>query len=292
MWRAEPMATMGVKVRPAVLNDVPSIVAVHRTDVHDGNPWLEAPTCAAHLNNFLLDGHTALVAEVAGRVVGEAEFLVDDEAPFGRVASLNVICVHEEFRRHGVGRALMQRALRLARRAGARVFHVTPERSAVLFYCRVGLEPVDELLWSTHALPARARAVRVAGCDEEPYQAVSGLVHVFGRYISSRHTWRMTSRWYRSADDPAPLPRRFRLSVGGRPGRLALRYGTRGRLWGYGWLSPGVSPVMLFDRLARLAVGQGGKTLKTLMSKRVYERLARRFQLVPTGSELLLAKAL
>ena len=66
------MATSSVRVRPATLDDVPSIVDVHRTDVHDGNPWLEVPTCAAHLHNFLLDGHTALVAEVEGRVVGEA----------------------------------------------------------------------------------------------------------------------------------------------------------------------------------------------------------------------------
>ena len=186
----------------------------------------------------------------------------------------------------------MQRAFRLARKVGAQVFHVTPEPSAVPFYRRVGLEPVDELLWSTYTLPRRARRVRVAGCDEEPYQAVSGLVHVFGRYISSRHTWRMTSRWYRPAGDPAPLPRRFRLSVGGRPARLALRYGKRGRRWGYGWLSPGVSPAMLFDRLARLAVGEGGRTLSTLMSRTVHERLARRFRLVPGGPEVLLARSL
>jgi len=286
------MATMSVKVRRAALDDVPGIVAVHRTDVHDGNPWLEAPTCAAHLNNFLLDGHTALVAEVDGRVVGEVEFLVADEAPFGRTASLNVICVHEEFRRRGVGKALMARASRLARRAGARVFHVTPEVSAVPFYRRVGLEAVDELLWVAYDLPRKARAVRASGCYDEGHEAVSGLAQVFGRYISSRHTWWMTSRWCRPAGDSAPLPRRFRLLVGGRPARLALRFGKRGRLWGYGWLPPGVSPMMLFDRLARLAVGEGGRTLKTLMSKTVYERLARWFQLAPAGPELLLAKAL
>lgn len=286
------MAPKAFKVRAATLDDVPGIVAVHRTDVFDGNPWLEIPTCAAHLNNFLLDGHPALVAEVKGRVVGEVEFLVGEEAPFGRVAALNVICVHEEFRRRGVGRALMQRAFRLARRAGARAFHVTPEPSAVPFYRRVGLEPVEDLLWVRCPLAAKVRAVRAGPCDEEPYRAVSGLVHVFGRYISSRHTWWMTSRRSQIAGPFNFHCRRFRLSVGGRPARLVLRQRERRRVWGYGWLHPEGSAALLFDRLCRLAGSEGGKTLSTLMSKTLYETIARRFPLTPGAPELLLSRGL
>jgi len=286
------MAKKPVKVRAATLDDVPGIVDVHRTDVLDGNPWLEVPSCAAHLNGFLLDGHTALVAEVGGRVVGEAEFLVADEAPFGRVASLNVICVHQEFRRQGVGRALMQRAFRLARRAGAQAFHVTPAPKAVTFYRRLRLELADRLVWVKCSLPATVRPVRVSPCDHQPYKAVRGLVQVFGRYISSRHTWWMTSRWCRLAGELGFLPRRFRLSVGRKRACLALEQRERHRVRGYGWLAPGGSPAMLFDRLCRLAGSQGGRTLTTLLSRTAYERLARRFALMPDGSEVLLSRQL
>ena len=286
------MPPKGLKVRMATLDDVPAIVDVHRTDVFDGNPWLEVPTCAAHLNNFLLDGHLALVAELKGRVVGEVEFFVANEAPFGRVASLNVICVHEEFRRHGVGQALMERAFRLSRRANAQFFHVTPEPKAVPFYRRLGLAPADDLLWVKCPLPTKVQSVRVTVCDDEPYEPVSGLVQVFGRYISSRHTWWLTSRWCRLTGQSEFRPRRYRLSVGRRPARLALRQRERRRVWGYGWLSPEGSPALLFDRLCPLARSEGGKRLHTLMSRTTYERLARRFPLVPGDPELLLSKGL
>ena len=287
------MVRESLSIRPATLGDVPAIVAVYRTDVHDGNPWLEVPTCAAHLNNFLLDGHTALVAELGGRVVGEAEFFLADEAPFGRLASLNVICVHRAFHRRGVGRALMEEVFRLARLAGAEVCHVTPAPGAVAFYGRLGFEPVDHLEWCECPLPRTVQPVRTTPCGEEPYEVVSELVNVFGRYISSRHSWWLTSRWSQVGGEGARgHPRRFRLSVEGLLAYLALRPRAGGHVFGYGWLLPAGSPGVLFERLCRLARSQGFRTLRTIVSRVLSAKLGRKSRLRATGAELLLAKSL
>jgi len=252
------MARESLRVRRATLGDVPAIVAVYRTDVLDGNPWLELPTCAAHLNNFLLDGHTALVAELGGRVVGEAEFFLADEAPFGRLASVNVICVHRAFHRRGVGRALMEEVFRLARRAEAQACHVTPSPAAVGFYGRLGFETLYHFQWCECFLPRTVRPVRSTPCGEEPYETVSKLVNVFGRYISSRHSWWLTSRWSQvGGEGAAGYPRRFRLSVQGSPAYVALRPRAGGRVFAYGWLRAAGSPGVLFRRLCRMARSQG-----------------------------------
>jgi len=287
------MARESLRVRRATLDDAPAIVDVCRTDVLDGNPWLEVPTCAAHLNNFLLDGHTALVAELGGRVVGEAEFFLADEAPFGRLASINVICVHRAFHRRGVGRALMHEVFRLARRAGARVCHVTPSPAAVAFYGRLGFEPVDHLQWCECPLPRTAHPVRSTPCGEEPYDTVAQMTQPFGRYISSRHSWWLTSRWSQVGGEGAPgCPRRFRLSTGGLPAYLALRPRAEGRVFGYGWLPPAGSPSGLFDRLCRLAGSQGFRRLCTIVSPALFAKLGSRFGLRETGRDLLLARSL
>jgi GNAT superfamily N-acetyltransferase len=287
------MARESLRIRRATLGDVPAIVAVYRTDVLDGNPWLELPTCAAHLNNFLLDGHAALVAELGGRVVGEVEFFLADEAPFGWLASVNVICVHRAFHRRGVGRALMEEVFQLARRAGAQVCHVTPSPAAVAFYGRLGFETLGQFRWCECPLPQAVQSVRSTPCGEEPYETVSELVNVFGRYISSRHSWWLTSRWSQvGGEGPPRYPRRFRLSVHGLAAYVALRPRAGGRVFGYGWLPPGGSPGELFGRLCRLARSRGFRRLHTIVSEAFSAKLGSRFGLRATGAERLLAKSL
>jgi GNAT superfamily N-acetyltransferase len=287
------MARESLRVRRATLDDIPAIVAAYCTDVPDGNPWLELPTCAAHLNNFLLDGHTALVGELGGRVVGEAEFFLADEAPFGRLASLNTICVHRSFHRRGVGRALMEEVFRLSRLSGARVCHVTPSPGAVAFYRRLGFETLDHLQWCECSLPRTVRPVRSTACGEEPYEAVSKLVNVFGRYISSRHTWWLSSRWSQVGGEGAPgYPLRFRLPVHGSGAYVALRARGGGRVFGYGWLPPTGSARVLFDRLCRLARTHGFRTLSTIASGALAATLVARLGVKATGAELLLVKSL
>ncbi|MBN1873223.1 MAG: GNAT family N-acetyltransferase [Anaerolineae bacterium] len=151
-----------ITVRLATLSDVRAITGIHCSTVkmwHDpksgrvkqyedldlfghwcnGGPWMSVELCAIHLNALLLRGHLPLVAEVAGQVVGEAEFLIDQEPPpFGPCLHLSILYVHQDMQHKGVGRALLAAGEQHARTLGLMTLTTQPESEAVDFYTRAG----------------------------------------------------------------------------------------------------------------------------------------------------------
>ncbi|WP_237698689.1 GNAT family N-acetyltransferase [Pyrococcus yayanosii] len=94
-----------------------------------GGPWMSIESCAVHLNNLLLEGQIAVVAEVDGRIGDEAELLISEEPVRGeitKIAHLDVIEVHREFRGRGVGRAIVEFLEELALEKGADFSHQLP----------------------------------------------------------------------------------------------------------------------------------------------------------------------
>lgn len=86
-----------------------------------------------------------LVAESDGRAVGLAWARITAEHP--ETATLYQFWVHPEFRRHGVGRALVDSAVEWARRSGAMEVVLSVALgpgSAIEFYRRLGFETVGE----------------------------------------------------------------------------------------------------------------------------------------------------
>ena len=138
-------------IRKATLEDVRAIVEVHTAgeDIggsllerySSGGPWMSVETLAIHLNNLLLEGQVVAVAELDGKIVGEAEVLFSKE-PIGgeikRIAHVDVIEVHPDYRGIGVGRALVEFAEDMAKEKGAELITAQPERSAMGFYERLG----------------------------------------------------------------------------------------------------------------------------------------------------------
>jgi len=155
-------------VRLASLNDAKEITEVHCSDVTEwfryeagrrvkagygelsveerflhGGPWMSVETCAVHLNYVLSSGQYPLVAVLDGRVVGELELYVGgergllDEAGF-----IDVLVVHSQYRRRGVGRALVREAGEIACEKGCGTLSVWPEKDAVAFYRKCGLDKV------------------------------------------------------------------------------------------------------------------------------------------------------
>jgi ribosomal protein S18 acetylase RimI-like enzyme len=97
---------------------------------------------------------TILVAESDGGVIGFATVLtqVSFEAlddPPGKYALITDLVVREDFRRRGVGAALLAEAERCARAAGAtelRIGVLSANESAVRLYRSVGFSPYSETL--------------------------------------------------------------------------------------------------------------------------------------------------
>jgi GNAT superfamily N-acetyltransferase len=155
----------GLTVRPATPGDAAAITAVHCSHVQvwrrggkgevvpydvlspyehwlHGGPWMNVETCAAYLRGWLGAGHLALVALQGDKVVGEAEFVEDEEPPpYGHVLHLSLLFVHAAHQGQGVGRTLVEAGVELARERGCAALTTQPEREAEPFYHRVGFEP-------------------------------------------------------------------------------------------------------------------------------------------------------
>jgi ribosomal-protein-alanine acetyltransferase len=124
------------RIRPAVLADVPALVAIERRCF--GDPWSEASFRDALTSawNFVL------AAQAARGVVG---YLVGREA--GGIGEVLNLAVSPEFRRRGVGEALLSAGLASFRRGRMEeVFLEVRESntSARALYARHGFRPVGQ----------------------------------------------------------------------------------------------------------------------------------------------------
>ncbi|NJE84720.1 GNAT family N-acetyltransferase [Thermococcus sp. CX2] len=212
-----------MNVRIATLEDVAGIVDVHRSGIErwlkreggrveeahyeelsvserylHGGPWMSIESCAVHLNNLLLEGQIAVVAEVDGRIVGEAELLISEEPVHGeitKIAHLDVIEVHREFRERGVGRAIVEFLEELALERGCRLFTATPDPSAVGFYKKIG---VSEVVYRASIVEFDTSKFPEPPKDPETFEFswddVKALEMVAGRFQSSYHYWFVSFR--------------------------------------------------------------------------------------------------
>ncbi len=214
--------TAGLTIRPATPADAAGITAVHCSHVRvwrrggrgevvpydtlspyeqwlHGGPWMNVETCAAYLERWLRAGHRALVALKGETVVGEAEFVEDDEPwPYGHVLHVSLLFVHADYTGQGVGRALVEAGAELARALGCEAMTTQPEPEAEKFYRRVGFEP---WLWLREwQSPTRERLLpdEPVRDDRAPYPWGSGLALRVGRYQTGRHMW------HELADRPLP----------------------------------------------------------------------------------------
>lgn len=272
-------------IRPATPEDAAAITAVHCSHIQvwrrggkgeavaydalspyehwlHGGPWMNAETCAAHLRRWLEAGHLALVALLGDEVVGEAEFVEDEEPlPYGHVLHLSLLFVHAAHLGQGVGRALVGAGVELARERGCSALTTQPEREAEPFYRRVGFEPWLWMReWQAPAwevlLPADFRRA-----DDAPYPVGQGLALRVGRYQTGRHIWTWPEVGERFLPELARLP-------GGRwqarmPGGEMVWLGLRAQPLaptqadGFVWAPPGADLRPAVETLQTLAAHMG-----------------------------------
>ena len=124
----------GVIIRPGAVVDLRAVARIEQESF--GDPWSQAALLTELQPSPL---HLSLVAERQGQVAGYLmAWLVADE-----LHVLNIAVARRE-RRHGVGLALMRRALAAAVGAGQRVVTLEVRVSnlgAQAFYRRLGFQP-------------------------------------------------------------------------------------------------------------------------------------------------------
>ena len=192
-----------LEVRPATLNDVRGIVAVHtagedfsslsvRERYWRGGPWMSVETLSIHLNNLLLDGQLVAVAELNGKIVGEVEVLFSEEPinrEIRRIGHVDLIEVHPDYGGMGIGRALMEFVEDIAREREAEMLTVQPDEEARGFYKKLGFEEVLYENWVVEVDTADFEAKWTKALKFFSWETVRELELVAGRFQSSYDMW-------------------------------------------------------------------------------------------------------
>jgi len=104
---------------------------------------MSVETLSIHLNNLLLDNQLVAVAECDGKIVGEVEVLFSEGPVLGRqmrIAHVDVIEVHPDYRARGIGRARVEFVEDVARERGEEMPTVQEDDEAKQFYERLGFD--------------------------------------------------------------------------------------------------------------------------------------------------------
>ncbi|HOT92272.1 MAG TPA: GNAT family N-acetyltransferase [Anaerolineae bacterium] len=290
-------------IRPATLADAAAISAVHCSTVdvwrdpytrqptdaatldlfgrwYNGGPWMSAETCAVHLNALLLRGHGALVAEMEGNVVGEAEFYINREpAPFGPHLHVSILYIHREWQQRGIGQALIEAGVDYARTQHLVALTTQPESEAVGFYQRVGFQPWMRMLEMQATAGGDAPAgLEPAPCDVGP---PTHLVLRLGRYQCGVQGWE--TLWPSLALPELKALRRsvWRGELDGMPVVLGLREQFRDptQADGYAWLPPSAPLRPVVAALRGLAAHAGYSAVDLLLPQDALSELQTVFRL-------------
>lgn len=207
-----------IEIRPAHLLDSEAISEVHSSEVSTWwrfgkggartpvpypeltpleryaniGPHGDPTILRSHLEQLTGAGQTALVARTNGQIRGEIELFVGEAPGDGRAGHLDVLCVHRDHQRQGIGRALVAAARVAASAADAEYLTVWPEPTAEEFYRNLGfgsvaaeLTEIEIPVPSDFPVSDRTRfgpGLRLRGLEPPG-------VLVLGRYQSSHSQW-------------------------------------------------------------------------------------------------------
>lgn len=144
---------MNIKVRYGTKNDITELVEVECSDVQTwyhysskgrgspasynelspwervmhGGPWMDVNALAKYWARIERLGIIPLVAEFNGKVVGHLDVIFSNELVLGDFLYLDVLTVHEAYRRRGIAKALIARAEEMAKRKNVSFMMVEPE---------------------------------------------------------------------------------------------------------------------------------------------------------------------
>ena len=210
-----------VEIRLASLDDVKDIVEIHCSDVDkwykwvngrkiedryenlsvkdkwsQGGPWMSIETCSIHLNYLLINGQYPLVALINDKVVGELELYIGFEREL-KIAHIDILWIHKKYRRKGIGKSLVYKAIEIARENNCDKIMVWPEKSAVGFYKKCGLNREEEIISVNILLDEEdIRSDKICKISEFPdkYDLIKDKFLISPKTTSSYTIW-LKSRW-------------------------------------------------------------------------------------------------
>ncbi|MGQ4834200.1 MAG: GNAT family N-acetyltransferase [Candidatus Asgardarchaeia archaeon] len=215
---------MNIQIRPATLTDVKGIVEVHCSDIEKwykyvnhkkfesqyaqlsiedrwahGGPWMSIETCAIHLNYLLTSDQYSLVAIMNNKIVGELELYIGEEnSILNKTAFIDILFVHKAFRGKGVGRALINKAIEIAKEHNCDTISVWPEKDAIDFYKKCGLTEEAFRLVNLEINLEQTKTDNTVTYHTESfpsdYKILRDMLFITFRNVSSFSAW-LKSRW-------------------------------------------------------------------------------------------------
>lgn len=236
-----------MNVRQAVLDDTAAITTIYRSTVprwvnavqeespydqlslHErwshGGPWMSMETCAIWLGHLLQqnDG-IPLVAEVAGEVIGHTEVFIGKEPePYGHHINISTLCVRQDHQREGVGTALVNYILQMAKVINCQQVTVAYADPAAFFE---KLDFTPQIPRYRVTMPTQEGRVfyRAQEMSEDDTSQINQWLMPLGRFQNGREEWERM-RWYIWNGVPLLVQaewKRLKIELTGQPGILHL----------------------------------------------------------------------
>jgi hypothetical protein len=158
---------------------------------------MDPGSCRIHLEQVLGSKCWPLVVEENGQIKGEMEVVVGPDPVWGMVAHIDVLQVHREFQRKGMGKALVMDGLARAIQSGCDMYTTCPADSAVGFYAKCGLTNViagERELTLPVDLVSSKGASDVERCTLSTFDPLLSKRLLLGRYQTSFSEW-LKGKW-------------------------------------------------------------------------------------------------
>jgi len=308
---------MSISVRVASLDDVKGIVNVHCSGIErwvrrvdgkevevtydeltveerwaHGGPWMTVETCSVHVNYMLVHGQYPLVAELEGKIVGSLDLYIGEEmGVLGKTAFIDVLEVHKGYRRRGIGKCLVRRAMEIARDNGCDTIAVWPVKDAIDFYKKCGIKDVAYEIIDVEIDVQKFLEIENFEYHEikslPEYDVLKSMNFISPRIFSSFTAW-LKSRWkyavaqYKMVQVEGWLPRMKIAYI------IENLWSTRDKARVYLWIEDVDYMENALRFVLNIAKRSGFKKLRFLVSDEFYDRFLRGYPHEIVGREVLL----
>ncbi|WFO74827.1 GNAT family N-acetyltransferase [Desulfurococcaceae archaeon MEX13E-LK6-19] len=304
-------------IRMASLDDVKGIVEVHCSGVDKwykwvdgrrieasydelsvldrwghGGPWMSIETCAIHINYVLVHNQYPLVALLDGKIVGELELYIGKEkGVLGKTAFIDILEVHRDYRRRGIGRSLVNKAIEIAKERNCDTVSVWPAKEAVGFYKKCGFNTIAYNIVNAELDIENIKPHSVSyDVKEFPsnYNVLEDTWFISPRIESSFTAW-IKSRWKYAVEEEV-----VKTIEGYIPGLqtafiIESLWMNKDTASLYLWIKDVASLPEAIDTMLEIARNAGFKKLRLIIDKNIYERYVKNYQHKIIEQEIVLS---
>ncbi|OYT39357.1 MAG: GNAT family N-acetyltransferase [Desulfurococcales archaeon ex4484_58] len=246
-----------------------------------GGPWMSVESCAVHLNYVLVNDQYPLVAVVDDKIVGELELYIGygDEL-LGRHGYIDVLEVHRSYRRRGIGRALVEKAVEIAGDNGCETVAVWPDPNAIGFYEKIGLDKIAYRVKYVKLDITKTKPLKPDQLDIRDFPENYGMLEkwffISPRIETSYIAW-LKSRWDYAIEQE--ILRSFEATMNNEVALIIEEiWGEKNEANLYLW----IKDKNLLDQALELSMGiakhLGFNSLRLLASREIYEKQIEKYK--------------